>query len=61
VQAANEFADFAAAFGATNLLVREAEARWVLELGAEHWPFPVPIVQTMKAYNPDETWTVSPN
>jgi hypothetical protein len=45
VQAANEFADFAAALGAANRLVREAETRWVLELGAEHWPFPVPIVQ----------------
>jgi hypothetical protein len=45
VQAANELAAFAAAFGATNSLVRESETRRVLELGTEHWPFPVPIVK----------------
>jgi hypothetical protein len=45
VQAANEFAAFAAALGETNCLVRDSETRRVLELGAEQWPFPVPIVQ----------------
>jgi hypothetical protein len=45
VQAANEFATFAAALGETNRLVRESDTRRVLELGNDHWPFPVPIVQ----------------
>ena len=45
VQAANEFAEFATALGETNRLVRESDARRVLELGKDPWPFPVPIVQ----------------
>jgi hypothetical protein len=45
VQAANEFAAFAAALGETNRLVRESDRRRVLELGNDPWPFPVPIVQ----------------
>jgi hypothetical protein len=45
VQAANEFAAFATALGETNHLARESETRRVLELGTEHWPFPVPIVK----------------
>ena len=45
VQAANEFAEFAAALGETNRLVRESDTRCVLELGNDPWPFPVPIVQ----------------
>jgi hypothetical protein len=50
VQAANEFAAFAAALGETNRLVRESETRRVLELGNDHWPFPVPIVQTDRGW-----------
>lgn len=45
VQATNEFAAFAAALNETNQLARESETRRVLELGPEHWPFPVPIVK----------------
>lgn len=45
VQAANEFAAFASALVETNRLVRESDTRRVLELGDEHWPFPMPIVQ----------------
>jgi len=45
VQAANEFATFAEAFGQANRLARESATRRVLELGSDHWPFPVPIVQ----------------
>lgn len=45
VQAANEFAAFAAAFGETNRLVRASDTWCVLELGKDAWPFPVPIVQ----------------
>ena len=46
VQATNEFANFAAALSETNRLVRESDTRRVLEVGTNHWPFPVPIVQT---------------
>ena len=45
VQAANEFATFAAALNETNRLVRESATRRVLELGSDHWTFPVPLVQ----------------
>jgi Protein of unknown function (DUF2950) len=45
VQARNEFSTFATALGETNRLVPESDTRRVLELGDEHWPFPVPIVQ----------------
>ncbi|MGD0258784.1 MAG: DUF2950 domain-containing protein [Verrucomicrobiota bacterium] len=46
VQAANEFASFAAALSETNHLARESDTRCILELGHDAWPFPVPIVQT---------------
>lgn len=45
VQAAKELTEFAAALGAASHLVRDSEARCVLEVGADHWPFPVPIVR----------------
>ena len=45
VQATNDFAAFAAALGETNRLVRESDTRLVLEVGRDHWPFAVPIVQ----------------
>ena len=45
MQAANEFAAFAAALSETNHLARESDTRRVLELGNDAWPFPVPIVQ----------------
>jgi hypothetical protein len=45
VQAANEFATFASALTTTNRLAGESPTRRVLELGNDHWPFPVPIVQ----------------
>jgi hypothetical protein len=45
VQAANEFAAFAAALGETNRLERESETRRVLEVGTERWPFSVPLVK----------------
>ena len=45
VQAANEFASFAAALAETNHLTRESDTRRILELGNAAWPFPVPIVQ----------------
>jgi Protein of unknown function (DUF2950) len=45
VQATNEFESFAAALGATNQVVRESDDRYVLELGTNSWPFPIPIVK----------------
>ena len=45
VLAANEFADFAAAFSETNHLARESETRRTLEVGRAAWPFPIPLVQ----------------
>jgi hypothetical protein len=45
VEAANEFAVFATSLRETNRLVREFSMRCVLEVGRNHWPFAVPIVQ----------------
>jgi hypothetical protein len=43
VQAANDFQTFAAALDATNQLVQESDTRYVLEVGTNAWPFPIPI------------------
>lgn len=45
VQATNEFNSFNAALTATNRLVHESDSKCVLEVGANFWPFPVPIVK----------------
>jgi hypothetical protein len=45
VQATNEFNAFTTALNVTNRLVQESTNRWVLEVGANYWPFPVPIVK----------------
>jgi hypothetical protein len=45
VQATNEFHAFTSALTATNLLVRESDTNYVLEVGTNFWPFPVPIVK----------------
>ena len=45
VQATNEFASFAASLSSEKRLVRESDDRRILEMGTNHWPFPVPIVQ----------------
>ncbi len=45
VQATNEFNAFTAALNATNRLVHESNTKCVLEVGADFWPFPVPIVK----------------
>jgi hypothetical protein len=50
-QAAGELEHFAAALNATNLLVHESETRCVLEVGANSWPFPIPLVKA-----PDGGW-----
>lgn len=45
VQATNEMCAFKAALGQSKRIVREAEDRCTLEVGAEAWPFPVPLVR----------------
>jgi hypothetical protein len=44
VQAANELESFLTAFNQTNRLVPVSETKRVLEIGANSWPFPIPIV-----------------
>jgi hypothetical protein len=50
IQAARELDVFAAAYDEKMRLVRESETRYMLEVGADDWPFPIPIVQQ------DEAW-----
>lgn len=45
-QAANEYSVFAAALNAQMNLVRISPNKYVLEVGTNTWPFPVPLVQT---------------
>lgn len=45
VQATNEWAAFTVAFSQGHRLARESDARCVLEVGPDAWPFPVPVVQ----------------
>lgn len=45
VQATNEMDNFANALNTTNQLVRESGDKYELDVGADAWPFPVPIVQ----------------
>lgn len=45
VQATNEFGAFASALNQTHRIVRESDSKCVLEVGANYWPFPVPIVK----------------
>jgi hypothetical protein len=45
VQATNEFATFAAALGETNYLNRKSPTNYVLVVGTQQWPFPIPIVK----------------
>lgn len=45
VQAANDLAKFNAALSGTNHLVRVSSTNMILEVGADAWPFPVPLVK----------------
>jgi len=45
VQATNELAAFVAAYEAEHRLARESEERCLLIVGANAWPFPIPIVR----------------
>jgi len=46
VQATNDLATFHAALIATNQLVRVSDTNIVIEVGADLWPFPIPLVKT---------------
>lgn len=45
VQATNECLTFAAALDQSSNLNRDSENKYVLEVGTNHWPFPIPIVK----------------
>ena len=45
VQSTNELNNFTAAFNETNRLTRLSDSQYVLEVGADLWPFPVPIAK----------------
>lgn len=45
VQAAAEFEEFANNLAAKSSLVKESDAKVILHIGNENWPFPIPIVQ----------------
>jgi len=53
VQGAQELANFSAAFNTTNHLVRESDTRMVLEVGANAWPFPIPLVKMADGWHFD--------
>jgi hypothetical protein len=45
VQATNECSAFAAALDQASHLVHDSDTKYVLEVGVNSWPFPIPIVQ----------------
>src|SRR5205085_11319562 len=45
IQSTNELDAFTAAFKQTNRLSRLSDSQYVLEVGADLWPFPVPLVK----------------
>src|SRR5215218_1253312 len=45
IQSTHEIDTFTAAFNRTNRLSRLSDSQYVLEVGADLWPFPVPIVK----------------
>jgi hypothetical protein len=53
VQGAQEIAEFAAAFNATNRLVPDSDKRMVLEVGNNAWPFPIPLVKMPEGWRFD--------
>jgi hypothetical protein len=46
VQGTIELAEFAEAFTQSHRLVPASESRVILEIGFNHWPFPIPLVQS---------------
>lgn len=53
VQGAGELAEFSEAFSATNRLVRDSDSRMTLEIGANAWPFPIPLVKVASGWQFD--------
>ncbi len=45
VQATNEYNAVGAALDQGHRLVRESDTKYVLEMGTNQWPFPIPIIQ----------------
>jgi hypothetical protein len=45
IQATNELSNFTEAYDQSHRLIHESDSRVVLEVGEDHWPFPVPIVK----------------
>jgi len=45
VQATNDFREFTTALNQAKRIVRESDAKYVLEVGEKSWPFPVPIMK----------------
>jgi len=45
VQATNDFREFTTALNQSKRIVRESDAKYVLEVGENSWPFPVPIMK----------------
>jgi hypothetical protein len=45
VQSTNELRNFTTAFNQAHRLLRESDSKYVLEVGSDAWPFPVPIVR----------------
>ena len=52
-QDALEFASFAALIGQYSRLVQKADDRFVLNLGDQNWPFPIPLVKKAGAWSFD--------
>jgi hypothetical protein len=53
VQGAAELAEFTAAFNTGHQLRRVGQDRAVLEIGPEHWPFPIPLVKLADSWRFD--------
>jgi hypothetical protein len=45
IQSTNDLSRFTAAFNEAHRVVRQSDSQCVLEVGADDWPFPVPIVK----------------
>ncbi|MBK9140172.1 MAG: DUF2950 domain-containing protein [Verrucomicrobia bacterium] len=53
VQGATEMANFATAFQTAHRLVVDSDSRRTLEVGADAWPFPIPLVKTADGWRFD--------
>lgn len=53
VQGAGELAEFSKAFEASHHLVMDSAGHATLEIGADRWPFPIPLVKTAAGWQFD--------